>query len=242
MKDSISLKYLSSHLGLRKQRIVSKLEKLGLVMNDQNELSKDRTVLLLNAYVDSKQTSRETKEKARILLCSLKGEDTSDFTKQETSSKQMAQGTPYPLFFSKEGKWYLSLVRKVYIGVQTVFDECVRLLTSHRFKFLALFIAISVQIHHSAVLFYRTAPEGSSYKWTAYGYAIMVDFFIVIIALERKKAIAKVFAALTFLTLYRKKTKQYEKIYVHLDLDCCTSVHWFSINVLPGKNTTCTFQ
>lgn len=115
---------MSSHLGLRKQRIVSKLEKLGLVMNDQNELSKDRAVFLLNAYVDSKQTSRETKEKARILLRSIKREGAPDFTKQETSSKQMALDTSYPLSFSKEEKWYLSLVRKVYTGVQTVFDEC----------------------------------------------------------------------------------------------------------------------
>jgi len=153
---------------------------------------------LLESYLSSNQTSERTKAKALELL---KGVDVdkkevellqNDLTRKTNNPRRKKQ--------SSERTVYLRYIQLVYNSIRTIFDESVHLLTSHRFKFLALFIAIGVQIHHSATLFYRTAPEGSSYTWTAYGYAIMADFFIIIIALEGKKSIVKVFAVLTFLT------------------------------------------
>ena len=71
-------------------------------------------------------------------------------------------------------------------------------LASVYFKFLALMVAIMVQMHHSAHWFLRVAPMDSSSVYAAYGYAFMVDLFILVVTMEGKLSIAKTFASLTF--------------------------------------------
>ena len=53
-------------------------------------------------------------------------------------------------------------------------------------------------MHHSAHLFYRIAPEESSNWIIAYGYAFMLDLFILVVTMEGKISIAKTFSGLTF--------------------------------------------
>ena len=68
------------------------------------------------------------------------------------------------------------------------------------FKFVALLVAISVQMHHSAIWFQRVTPDENTSVYAAYGYAFMVDLFILVITMEGKISIAKTFATLTFLS------------------------------------------
>ncbi len=70
---------------------------------------------------------------------------------------------------------------------------------SVHFKFVALMVAIFVQMHHSAEWYHRTVPSGTSSWYSSYGYAFMVDLFILVVTMEGKMNIAKTFAALTFL-------------------------------------------
>ena len=193
MKKTISLKHIAKALNIRYQRISLKAEQLGLTSSKEGIYTLDSVLTLLNAYINSKQTSSDTKLKAEHLMLDISKGKPLFASNNKSSSRLTNKITPS----RKRSK---SLFRNVYKGVQVLFDEMVQLVTSHRFRYLALFIAIAVQVHHSASLFYITAPGLSASHVTAYAYAIMVDFFIVVIAMEGRKSIAKTFAILTFLT------------------------------------------
>ena len=84
--------------------------------------------------------------------------------------------------------------------VQNILKNSVQVLESVYFKFVALLVAISVQMHHSAIWFQRVTPDENTSVYAAYGYAFMVDLFILVITIEGKISIAKTFAILTFLS------------------------------------------
>lgn len=200
MEKLISINWLAKKIGIRPKRINAKAKTLDIIVNSNNEISMIGLRKLLSDYKSSNQTSLQTKENVNTLLEDIQDKDFNHMSNIKVYVHHPITGTKRVMQESiSVQNWYTKIFVNVYQGIQKVFDECVLLLTSHRFKFLALFIAIGVQIHHSANLFILTSPESSSSVWMAYGYGFMVDFFIVVIALEGKKSIAKTFAWLTFM-------------------------------------------
>ena len=200
MENYISLKLIEKQLDIRIQRLQSKIKHLNFNLKNPHKLTIDQSKTLLESYIASNQTSVDTKEKAVALITQIDKGKFDTLKLKERIPRPRTTKKKKSNIHSIDQRWYISFGQSLYNNIQLFFDESVRLLTSPRFSFLVLFMAIAVQVNHSAFVFYCTAPTVSSSMWAAYGYAIMVDSFIVIIALKRKLTIAKVFAVLTFLT------------------------------------------
>ena len=208
---------ISKILNVRPNRILEKLQTLNISVQSQNELmyiNPSDVRILANEYINSKRTSERTQKNAQELLTFLdKGNTDIKSSIMKTSnkirskrSKQMKRNdNNIGINSDKYQKEYRTYRIHVLWGaflkaVSDMLIACVQGLESLYFKFFALFVAIFVQMHHTAVWFFRSAPEGSSSWLAAYGYAIMLDLFILVVTLEGKLSIAKTFAGLTFIS------------------------------------------
>lgn len=172
IKTEIPITYISQFLDIRLSRIKDKIKVLSLeaVINQDDILLTKEDTIFL---LESYITSNKT---------SLRTKENA-----QVLLRELMAGFPKELGSVKS-------------GVIPYFKLVIGFLQSRYFKFVALTVAIIVQMHHSATLFYAITPEHSANHFSAYGYAFMVDLFILVVTLEGKISIAKTFAWLTFLT------------------------------------------
>ena len=207
-----SISNIAKTLTLRPKRILDKVHNLTIPVHYQDSvpyIDNDGLRILANEYVNSSRTSERTQQYARKLLAYLKEGYTdlaglhSGIQKPDNNAKRLRKvGNPHQPFSSPDIS--KGIVNKILIvlseTVQSILATCVRSLESLYFKFFALLVSIFVQMHHTATWFYRTTPEESSSWAAAYGYAIMLDLFILVVTMEGKISIAKTFAVLTLIS------------------------------------------
>lgn len=200
----VEIQKIAGTLNIRTKRILLKVQKLNLTVrysNDVPNLNKFEAETLVQSYALSKKVSEETRINAQKLLDQIRGIKQS---KQEElllpkmpkvyRTKEIESLKKVPKLKPSRYKILISISK----GLEFVLKNSVHSLTSLYFKFVALFVAIGVQMHHSAVWFHRSAPESSSSWLAAIGFAFMLDLFVLVITLEGRLAIAKSFAILTF--------------------------------------------
>ena len=174
----IPIKQIASRLGIRPVRTREKAVQLNLLVDEDDQLCAEDVQVLVKSYQESNRVSERTRRLAAEFFEEPNG------TRIE-KAKKIAKPNRKP----KKKKEIKNAINTLISG-----------LLSKEFKFVALLVAITVQMQHSAAWFYRLSSnnvqEGS---WvTAYGYAFMVDLFILVITFEGRKQVAKTFAVLTF--------------------------------------------
>lgn len=195
--DKVSVQYIARLLEIRPVRITDKVQKLGLSVQD-GYMSVEEAVLLVSTYVQNNKVSVSTKERAEHLLEKLKRGDVPvpkpNVQKPKRGRRKTASNTrktsvkhPPNRLFSYVKR---TIIEFIQLGVQA--------LESTQFKFVALLIAIGVQMQHSAAWYARILPDDTESRYAAYGYAFMVDLFILVVTMEGQMNIAKTFAVLTF--------------------------------------------
>lgn len=207
-RKDLDLKIIAAHLQLRLQRLLYKAETLGLTINKHGTVQKEEAIILVQSYIQSQKTSNSTKQRAQQLLSLLDNEPQNLLTKSSSiykPKKRLINSRKkgivwYKQFINTSTDFVQSIFTPVLKLVQTILKYGVQSLESTYFKFLALIIAISVQMHHSAIWFQRVKPDENTSMYAAYGYAFMVDLFILVVTMEGKLSIAKTFASLTFLS------------------------------------------
>ena len=208
--NPIPIKTLTEYLSIRKPRILQKAEKLNLTIIESEEgqaIQKDDAILLLDSYITSAKVAAPTKIAAKQLSELISN---NEITSTPSGKRiPLKSNTKKPRKKNKHTSTYTKWTKTLYSFVhacvqffitsctQTI-EFCVRGLTSVHFRFIALFVAVAVQMHHSAEWFYRIQPNHS--MLTAYGYAFMVDLFILVVTFEGKRSIARTFAWMTFLS------------------------------------------
>lgn len=190
---TVDLKIISNSLGIRPKRVLDKVHKLGLnleITDEGQAISVHDAIALLRTYLGTDKTNSQTKEAANSLLHKLSG---TVYTPENTRPKQPPKPSLRNIVNVNEAhKPAPNIVHKTVRNI-------VGAIESVHFKFVALMVAIFVQMHHSAEWYHRTVPSGTSSWYSSYGYAFMVDLFILVVTMEGKMNIAKTFAALTFL-------------------------------------------
>lgn len=216
--QSVPINQIAKWLDVRPVRLEKKVDEMNLRTLDEQSVRKLNLAdacTLVNVYVESNRVGQRTKERA-VRLFSMFTEavnkgvlilpENSIFKKSKTAKNKVhKKGKPTALLLNESVRtiksdipfWYRIVHTLNYI-VQSFIEGGVHAITSVHFKFVALVVAICVQMQHSAVWFYRISEIESPSWWTAYGYAFMVDLFILVITLEGKLSIAKTFAVLTF--------------------------------------------
>jgi len=209
----ITVEKIAKMLNLRTERVLQKIEKMQLKLTKSNKLNREDVTQLVNSFLYSKKTSTQTKRNAAQLLEKLNNRElvsadsTPEFMDLIDESNKMGSNN------SKQTKqtWYKIMVNFVADFVQVLFtpflktlnillQRSVQFLETEHFKFVALIVAILVQMNHSANWYLRITPEENTSLLIAYGYAFMVDLFILVVTLEGRLSIAKTFASLTFLS------------------------------------------
>ena len=200
-----SLSLVAKALNLRPKRIIKKVHALGLPVRYENDITYIETeglCTLAEEYLKSKRASERTKELARKLLINIEQESVNLKLLNTTSSKPVRipfnerKGALKSESRLRTQKLLSSFIRLT----RTMLTSAIESLESMYFKFFALFVAIFVQMHHTAIWFYRSAPEGTSSWPAAIGFAIMLDLFILVVTMEGRLSIAKSFAILTFIS------------------------------------------
>ena len=199
-ENKISIVDIANALGMRRKRVLEKVHKLDLDVND-GLLSVNGTLELVQTYVHSNKVSEETRQRAAGLNGQLKD---GTFTKPIESK-------PKPYKTRRRNKKVNSARANIgkhckqkgpgHFLVQTVNGTVqmgVNALESPQFKFVALLVAIAVQMQHSACWYGRTVSGADGNVYASYGYAFMVDLFILVVTMEGRISIAKTFAVLTF--------------------------------------------
>ena len=205
-KETLTLKSIAAYLQIRSQRLLYKAERLGLKIEAHGTVQNKEAIVLVQSYIESKKTSRETKQKAIQLINSLtnqgtkKGVPSTNVSAHLVTIKSNSDLKWFKRFINNCTNFVSLLFAPIKNLVQNILKNSVQVLESVYFKFLALLVAISVQMHHSAIWFQRVTPDENTSVYAAYGYAFMVDLFILVIIMEGKISIAKTFATLTFLS------------------------------------------
>lgn len=191
--DIVYLKTIATNLGIRPKRILEKVQKLGLNLDTSAEgqvISVHDAIVLLRTYIGTDKTNTQTKEAANSLIHKLSGKV---YSPEQPKPNQPKHRTPRMCVNVNEAhKPTPNIVHKT---VRTI----VSAIESVHFKFVALIVAIFVQMHHTAEWYHRTVPSEASSWYTSYGYSFMVDLFILVVTMEGKMNIAKTFAGMTFL-------------------------------------------
>ncbi len=208
-----SLKKIAQNLDIRIQRLYTKVDSLSLTINEDGTIHYNDAITLVQSYVQSKKTSAETKQRAIELINNLNiGQLKLSVAKDCPRSESLINTLSEPIVHTTADlKWCKQFINnctefiKVLFApitdlVQSILINSVQTLEGVHFKFVALIVAISVQMHHSAIWFQRVTPDENTSLYAAYGYAFMVDLFILVVTMEGKLSIAKTFASLTFLS------------------------------------------
>ena len=192
--QKLTIKQIASFLEVRPVRIREKFEQLNLQMDSTELVDEDDVRTLVNSYMTSPRVGERTLSLSKQLLQNIEAgiEDVAPQTVKTKKTMVEKDAT----FNKRTSKQYS--IKQLRKGVRTLVQMFIHALTSSEFKFVALLVAISVQMQHSAVWFHRLSTSDSPSWIIAYGYAFMVDLFILVITLEGKLPIAKTFAVLTF--------------------------------------------
>ena len=201
----ISIKIIARHLNIRSERILRKAQKLDVEVLGEDgipSLKLEGAKRLVLAYFESNRVQSNTRENAHAFLNVLK-----DFKDGQINQTVMSQPIVKKSNANMKFKQYRASKLPVQTGstkvikvVLSVLKLSVQSLESLYFKFIALFVAIGVQMHHSAVWFYRSSPEGAESWPSAIGFAIMYDLFILVVTMEGRTQLAKGFSVLTFIS------------------------------------------
>lgn len=196
----IPIKQIASFLEVRPVRIREKAVQLELEVDATDQLSTEQVRTLIQSYQTSNRIGERTRSLADDLLIMIQKESfehipKSDNGKQSLMTKKTPKHDSKILGKRTQKKFTRKGLQK---SVRTLVNVFVNAMMSIEFKFIALLVAINVQMQHSAIWFYRLSSMENSSWITAYGYAFMVDLFILVITLEGRLNIAKTFAVLTF--------------------------------------------
>lgn len=199
----MEIQKLSTLLNIRVRRLKDKAQTLDIVVPKNGTLSQSDSIKLVQSYLLSKKTSDETKQRATQFLNQLNGTQNILAPPPKVQSavakrKKYRHKKLYHIGIQLIIDFIIAIYRPIQQLAKSILTGCVQLLESVQFKFIALVVAICVQMHHSAHWFYRVSNDDPNW-YTAYGYAFMVDLFILVITMEGKLSIAKTFAWLTFL-------------------------------------------
>ena len=85
-KETLTIKSIAAYLQIRSQRLLYKAERLGLKIEAHGTVQNQEAIVLVQSYVESKKTSRETKQKAMELINSP---DQSRYTREITTYKSI---------------------------------------------------------------------------------------------------------------------------------------------------------
>lgn len=201
--NGMTLKILAKELGVRPVRLSEKAGTLKMYVDETGILSNEQVCTLVMSYSESSRAGERTREAALELLQQIESGDDIlfDINKKSHYPKTTKNKNKPVLNISAKSKVKRVPNKGIKLGkkISELLDAGISALLSHRFKFVALLIAIIVQMQHSAAWFYRLSENVHGGSWaTAYGYAFMVDLFILVITLEGKRYIAQTFAVLTF--------------------------------------------
>lgn len=205
----MNLYKISEALNIRPQRLRDKAGTLNIIVQEDSTVSGTNAIKLVQSYLRSKKTSDDTKNRAVQFLNELTGTQSTKTSiiigqqnklssVQRISSKRKSKKS-YHTTIQISIDLLLSIYKPIRQLVQSIIQGSVQILESLQFKFIALSVAICVQMHHTANWFYRVSSDDPNW-YAAYGYAFMVDLFILVITMEGKISIAKTFALLTFLS------------------------------------------
>lgn len=220
----IPLCLIAKALDIRLKRLSQKVHKLHLNTTGEGTnlvLSEQSACTLVEDYAQSSRSSERTKINAANHLEQIKMGTVPFEAVDNKVTKQIQQPKKKAKVRSKRYRIQKLVPDLLYIGVQS--------LESVYFKFVALIVAIFVQMQHSANWFYRIAPDESASYWAAYGYAFMVDLFILVVTMEGRIRIAKTFAVLTFLS-----NLLYFQFWVYFDFSKEAFTHGFSSILISG--------
>ena len=189
----LTIKQIATFLQVRPVRIREKVVQLNLLVDESDELSIEQVQTLVRSYKDSNRVGERTRQLAAELLNRLENKT---FQNHEKPNKGNVKSLVKSCGWNKKK----ITAKPILKSISNFVNILISALLSNEFKFVALMVAIVVQMQHSAAWFHRLSSnnvqEGS---WvTAYGYAFMVDLFILVITFEGRKHVAKTFAVLTF--------------------------------------------
>ena len=181
----VPIKYIAKELDVRPVRIKEKAVQLELAVDVNEQLTLADTIELVRTYKMSTRVGERTREFAANFLIEL------------NSEKGLSRPSDSKRIVRKRIKKRIPKVLP-FVYVKTIVDAGIQMLVSKEFKFVALMVAVYVQMQHSAIWFHRLSTSEAVSWTTAYGYAFMVDLFILVVTLEGRLNIAKTFAVLTF--------------------------------------------
>ena len=195
---TVPVQYIARHLEVRPKRVQEKAHKLSLSVSN-GILSVPDAIALVQTYVHNNKVSGGTKDRATLLLNELKKGSISVPPVNENRPQKKRRKTSSnisKLSVKQAENKFCTFIKRTISGTVRL---GVQALESAQFKFVALMVAIVVQMQHSAHWYERIAPDGKDNMYAAYGYAFMVDLFILAVTMEGRINIAKTFAVLTFL-------------------------------------------
>ncbi|MEO1259854.1 MAG: hypothetical protein AAFZ15_13760 [Bacteroidota bacterium] len=195
---TVSIQYIARHLQVRPKRVQEKAHKLSLSVPN-GILSVPDAIALVQTYVQNNKVSGGTKERATLLLKVLKNGSISVPSENEIKPQKKGRKTSGNISrppVRQADNQFSSFIKRT---ISDTVQMGVQALESTQFKFVALMVAIVVQMQHSAHWYERIAPDGKGNMYAAYAYAFMVDLFILVVTMEGRINIAKTFAVLTFL-------------------------------------------
>jgi len=205
-----SITEIAKALNLRSKRVLNKVQALEIPVQYNEDLvyiDIEGLHTLTVQYTKSKRTSERTRQLANTLLTQIDVGDVNlsriiSISKSQNMEPESPQSPLRPTSSDSNNASpnLQAIVDVLAKSLQTVLAASIQSLESMYFKFFALFVAIFVQMHHTAVWFYRTAPEGTASWPAAIGFAIMLDLFILVVTMEGRISIAKSFATLTFIS------------------------------------------
>ena len=199
---------ISETLNIRPQRLRYKASTLNIIVHEDGTIKSTDINKLIESYLYSKKTSDDTKSRAARFLGQFDGTQKNNIknvtTQNNLANKTRRKRTKNKKTHSIDIQVVIDLITSLFLPVKHlvlyIVASNIKILESVQFKFIALIVAISVQMHHSAIWFQRVTPDEHTSVYAAYGYAFMVDLFILVVTMEGKLSIAKTFATLTFLS------------------------------------------
>lgn len=209
----IAVEKIARMMHFRVERLLQKIEKMQLKLTKSKKLNKQDATQLVKSFLYSKKTSVQTKRNAEILLNllndkeELSGNSTTkhmNLGDENSNIKSVINDKLKQIWYKKiidsMTDFVIILFTPIFKMVHLLLQKSIQFLESDHFKFVALMVAIMVQMHHSAHWYLRISPEENTSFFIAFGYAFMVDLFILVVTLEGKLSIARTFATLTFLS------------------------------------------
>ena len=212
-KQSLSILEIAKQIGISSQKVKQKAVSMSLPLH-QKSLDLPNAIQLVLSYCKSSRLTTEKRAKSLQLYSSIYStlrnngyaeDDLKDYPNPQRLSKDVSEVTPinakvipvHPRF--DPSNLGVNLVQTLSSSTLHILDHAIQGLTSIRFRFISVVVAIIFQMQHNAILFYRVSPPDARSWLNAYGYAFVVDLFVLTFTIHSKQLnTVKVFAWLTF--------------------------------------------